>query len=339
MRIRSLDQTEWSIVAKGFEDLSFEQTGPYTLAAAARIGARAVFLAIEHEGVPIAAAALRTKCVPGFGCGIAWAPAGPLILPKANLAPNHAALGGILTALRDHVVRQEGHIFRFRMSGIARQSPEAVQQIALAAGFTPTLRAPLYRSMALDLTRGTQALAGALNGKWRTDLRYAQKSGLVLDVGSSPVHHARFLAMFETVRSAKGFSPDIAPQFHFPLDGPDYTVETLLAVKDGQDVAGIVVGTAGGCTTYLFGATTEAGRPLRAGYFLTWEAIQRAHSKGLSWYDLGGIDVEANPSVARFKDRINGLPLFAESFEARPPGILPRLLLRAEALRTRMKRQ
>ena len=38
---------------------------------------------------------------------------------------------------------------------------------------------------------------------------------------------------------------------------------------------------------------------------------------------LGGIDVEANPSVARFKDRINGLPLFAESFEARPPGILP----------------
>ena len=338
MHVRSLDQTEWSTLAMGFEDLSVEQGGPYTRAAAARIGAKAVFLAVEHEGAPIAAAALRIKCVPGFGCGIAWVPAGPLILPKGVPSPDPAALGGILASLRDHVVRQEGHVLRLRMSGIARQSPEAVQQIALAAGFTPTLRAPLYRSIALDLARGTQALMEALNGKWRTDLRYAQKSGLVLDVGSSPLHRARFLAMFEAVQSAKGFSPAIAPQFHFPLDGPDYTVETLLAAKDGQDVAGIVVGTTGGCATYLFGATTEAGRPLRAGYFLTGEAIHRAHNRGLSWYDLGGVDVEANPSVARFKERMNGLPLFAEPFEARPSGILPRLLLRAEALRARMKR-
>jgi lipid II:glycine glycyltransferase (peptidoglycan interpeptide bridge formation enzyme) len=193
--------------------------------------------------------------------------------------------------------------------------------------------------MALELTRGTQALMSALNGKWRTDLRSALKSGLILERGNGPSIEARFLAMFDKVQTAKDFRPDVSPQFHFRLGGPDYAVETLVAVKDGKDVAGIVTGTTGGCATYLFGATTDAGRPVRAGYFLTWEAVCLAQSRGLSWYDLGGIDTVANPDVARFKERMNGVPLLAEPFEACPSGLVPRVVLGAEALRARLKRR
>lgn len=339
MHIRPVSPADWPALAAGFEDLGFEQGLAYVQAAAARIGAEARFLAVERAGVPVAAAALRIRRVPGLGRGIAWAPSGPLVLPKEGLVPDAATLGAILTALRDRIAGQDGHVLRFRLSGLARQDPEAVRRIAFGAGFAPTPRAPHYRSIALDLTRGPDALMAALNGKWRTDLRFALKSDLTLERGTGAAIEARFLAMFETVQATKGFRPEIGPQFHFPLQGQDYAVETLIAVKDGQDVAGIVTGTAGACATYLFGATADAGRPLRAGYFLTWEAIRLAQARGMAWYDLGGIDAETNPDVTRFKERMNGVPLFAEPFEARPPGLVPRLVLGAEALRARLKRR
>ena len=339
MRLRPVDPADWPALAAGFEDLGFEQGLAYAQAAGARIGAEARFLAVERAGIPVAAVALRIKRVPGLGRGIAWAPSGPLVLPKDGAVPDAAALGAILTALRGHIAGQEGHVLRLRLSALARQDPEVVRRVALDAGFAHTPRAPRYRSIALDLTRSPEALMTALNGKWRTDLRFALKSGLLLQRGTGAAMETRFLAMFGTVQAAKGFRPEIGPEFHFPLHGTDYAVETLIAVKDGQDVAGIVTGTQGPCTTYLFGATADAGRPLRAGYFLTWEAIRLAQARGLAWYDLGGIDAATNPDVARFKERMNGVPVFAEPFEARPPGLVPRLVLGAEALRSRLKRR
>jgi hypothetical protein len=339
LHVRPVASADWPVLAAGFWDLGFEQGLAYTQAAAARIGAEARFLAVEQAGVLVAAAAVRIRRVPGLGRGIAWVPSGPLILPKGGLAPDTATLGAILTALRDRIAGQGGHVLRLRLSVLARQDPEVVRRTALQAGFASTPRAPCYRSIALDLTRSPEGLMAALHGKWRTDLRFALKSGMTLQRGTDPAIEARFLAMFGTVQAVKGFRPEITPQFHFPLHHQDYAVETLIAVKDGQDVAGIVTGTAGGCATYLFGATADAGRPLRAGYFLTWEAIRLAQARGLAWYDLGGIDAATNPDVTRFKERMNGVPLFAETFEARPPGLVPRLLLGAEALRARLKRR
>lgn len=339
MRVRLVAPTDWPALASGFEDLGFEQGLSYARAAAVRVGAEARFLAVERAGVPVAAAAVRIKRVPGLGRGIAWIPSGPLVLPRGGAVPDAALLSAILTALRDHFSGQEGHILRLRLSGLARQDPEAVRCIASGAGFVHTSRAPRYRSIALDLTHGPDALMGALNGKWRTDLRLALKSGLVLERGTGTAIEARFLTMLRAVQTAKGFRPEIGPQFHFPLHGEDYAVETLIAVKSGQDVAGIVTGTAGTCATYLFGATADAGRPLRAGYFLTWEAVRLAQARGLAWYDLGGIDAETNPDVARFKERMNGMSICAEAFEVRPPGLIPRLVLGAEALRARLKQR
>lgn len=337
LQVRSVNATDWSGLAAGFRDMGFEQSLAYARAAAARVGAGLDLLAVEAAGVPVAAAAVRVKRVPGLGCGIAWIPAGPLVLPQSGPAPDAAMLGAVLAAFRDRIARDQGHVLRLRLSGLALQDPATFRAIAGGAGLATTARARPYRSSAIDLTRGTEALMADLAGKWRTDLRFALKSGLVLERAQGPALEARFLAMFDAVQATKGFRPDIPPVFHFALPGADYWVETLIAVKDGQDVAGIVTGRAGRTTTYLFGATVEAGRPLRAGYFLTWEAIVQAAAEGQAWYDMGGIDAAANPDVARFKERMNGVPLLAEPFEARPGGIRAGVVLAVEALRARLK--
>jgi hypothetical protein len=239
----------------------------------------------------------------------------------------------MLASLRRAVVEEQGHLLRLRPPGSSLVDTET----ALQAGFVPAPRPGPYRSFALDLLQDEARLMAALHGKWRTDLRFALKSGLTVDRGQGSAIEARFMALFNRVQSAKGFSPDILPGFHFPLSCPEYRVETLIAVKDGQDLAGIVTGTCAASSTYLFGATGEAGRPLRAGYLLQWEAIRLARQAGCLWYDLGGVDFDTNPEVSRFKERMNGVPILSEVWQAKPPGPVGGLILGLEALRARVK--
>jgi hypothetical protein len=338
MRLHAIDPSDWPAVAAKFHDLTFEQTKEYTEAAAARICGRMRYVAFEENGTTVAAAALRVKTVPGLGRGIAWCPSGPLLLPHAGGLPDSDRVKAVLATLRNQIALQEGHILRVRLSGLSGLPPEAVAQAAAAAGFS---RGPghAYRSIALDLSQDDATLMRHLDGKWRTDLRFAQKSGLGLDHGTGPHLEARFMAMFEATKAQKGFQPDISPHFHFALDGPGYSVETMIATHGGQDLAGIVVGYCPGSATYLFGATAPSGRHLRPGYFLQWAAMGLARARGCLWYDLGGIDSGTNPDVTRFKTRMNGVPLFAEVWQTGRPGIVTPLLLKLERLRQRRKRQ
>jgi hypothetical protein len=339
LTLRPVAAPDWPALAAGFADLGFEQGAAYAGAAARRIGGRVQSCLLTDGDRPVAAAAVRVRTVPGLGRGIAWIAAGPLLRPGGAPAPEGARLAAILAALRAEFCGRQGHVLRLRLSASAGLPPAAVAAAAGAAGFAPTARAPLYRTALLPLDRDADTLMAGLHGKWRTDLRFAQKSGLTVEHGSGDALAARFMALYAPVQRAKGFDPDIPPGFHFPLDGPDYRVETLIATKDGTDLAGIVTGTCGATSTYLFGATADAGRPVRAGYLLQWEALARARAAGCRWYDLGGLDPVANPDVARFKDRMGGLPALAEPWEARPPGPAGRLVPALEALRARLKRR
>lgn len=337
--LREVTAEEWPGLSGSFADLGFEQSLTYGQAAAARIGGRLRLLALEQAGRPVAAAAVRLRLLPGLGRGIAWIPSGPLLRPADASPADPEMAAAALAALRGQLVDAEGHILRFRLSGMSGLAADTVAEAAREAGFTPTQRAASYRSFALDLRQDEAALMKALQGKWRTDLRHALKSGLELAAGESPDLQTRFLQLFAEVQGAKGFRPEIPPEFHFALSGTDFPRRVLLATRDGADIAGIVTGAAGATATYLFGATVADGRRFRAGYFLTWEGIRHAREDGRLWYDLGGVDFEANPDVARFKERMNGLPILAEAFEARPPGAVPALVAGLERLRARLRRR
>ncbi len=338
LRVRDIPCEDWSAIAGGFGDFSFEQSATYSRAAARRIGAELRFLTIGEGDRVVACACVRIKSIPGLGRGIAWIASGPLMVPLEGPAPEPHQVIAVLTALREKLAVQDGHILRLRLPGAAFHDVEMLDAQAGEAGFQPSDRAPTYRSVAIDVTKDDEALMKGFAGKWRTDLRYALKSDLGLERGRDAGMQARFMALFREVQQAKGFSPDITPEFHFDLNGDDYAWEVLIATKDGQDIAGLVIGWSGTTAVYLFGATAEAGRKLRAGYFLTWSGLGLARGRGMRWYDMGGIDEEANPSVARFKRRMNGQAVLSPGpYEARAPGLTSSFILRLEALRTKLK--
>jgi hypothetical protein len=343
---REVASADWAGIAARFADLTYEQTRAYSLAAARRIGARSRFLALwTAEGELAAACAVRIKSVPGLGRGIAWCPGGPLMRPRrddgAAAEAETARLVAVLGALRACLAGGAGHVLRLRPSGLLFAPAESVEFAARTAGFQPAARPGPYRSFAIDAQADEAALMASMNGKWRTELRAALKAGLSVETGTGPAIETRFMAIYDAVKVAKGFDPEIPPGFHFALAGDDHQVETMIATHGGADVAGIVTVRCAASTTYAFGATGAAGRPLRAGYLLQWEAIRRARNQGSLWYDLGGVDFRANPDVARFKERMGGPAIGAAVWQALPQGPLAHagagMILGLEALRFRAR--
>ena len=338
LQVWDIPSEDWSETAGRFADFSFEQSLTYSQAAARRIGADLRFLAIGEGPTVTACACVRIKSIPGLGRGIAWIASGPLMVPLEGPAPEPHQVIAVLAALREKLAVQDGHILRLRLPGAGFHDVEIIDAQAGGAGFQPTDRAPTYRSVAVDLSMDDDTLMKSFNGKWRGHLRYALKSDLGLERGQGRDIQARFMSLLKEVQQAKGFSSEITPEFHFSLKGGDYSWEILIATKDGQDIAGIVIGWSGTNAVYTFGATAGAGRKLRAGYFLIWSGLRVSRSRGVRWFDLGGIDEQANPSVASFKRGMNGRPaLSAGPYETHKPGLTSSLILKLEALRTKLK--
>ena len=335
---RSAKPADWPEISSAFHDLTYEQSLTYAQAAANRIGAQARFLCLEDaQGTPVAAACLRIKQVPVLNRGVAWIAAGPLTCRHDHARPDPVRLQAILAALRDHV-HEDGHVLRLRFPAPALHDTEALTDLALREGFAPTDHSPPYQTVLVDLETDEEALMKALHGKWRNPLRNALKAGLELETGPIATLSKRFHVLYEQVQAVKGFRPNIPPEFYYPLSGPDFDHEVLIARKDGADVGAMTIGHAGSNAIYLFGATTDAGRGLNAGHYLMWQAMLHCRARGAKYLDLGGIDPDMNPSVTRFKQRTGGMDVTAPGpYEAWPKGLTGRLIGLAETLHGKLK--
>ncbi len=269
--------------------------------------------------------------------GIVWIAAGPLTCHRDQANPDPATLQAILATLQDYV-HQDGHVLRLRFPTPALHDTEALNDLAAREGFAPTDNSPSYQTVLIDLETDEDALMRALHGKWRNPLRNALKAGLELETGPVATLSERFHLLYEQVQEAKGFQTNIPPEFYYPLSGPDFDHEVLIARKDGADIGAMTIGHAGSNAVYLFGATSDAGRRLNAGHYLMWRAMLHCRARGSKYLDLGGIDPNMNPSVTRFKQRTGGMDVTAPGpYEAWPKGLTGRLIGLAESLHGKLK--
>lgn len=334
--VRPVSPDNWPEISLKFRDLTYEQSLTYSIAAAGRIGASSEFLSVETaSGKVVAAAAARLRKIPGLGRGIVWIPSGPLLVPTDSSEPSAESLGAILDALRNHYVRKAGHILRLRLPAISRVDRA---DIFAKHGFIPTENALAYKTVLIDLSKSEETLWKSLHGKWRNPLRNAMKAGIEIDHLPFTQSHDRFFPLYNQVQQTKGFEPDIGPEFYKDLTGPDFEHDTLIAHKDGSDIGTMTIGRTGGSSVYLFGATPDAGRKLNAGYLLMWHAMLWAAKQGDDWFDLGGVSVGENPTIARFKLRTGGDEITAPGpYEARARGFVPSAILVAEQVHKKVR--
>ena len=118
-----------------------------------------------------------------------------------------------------------------------------------------------------------------------------------------------FSSLFDELVARKSFEAPLGPDFHAQLQKQLPSAERMLiaiAWVEDEPAAGIVASISGDTAVYLLGASNDVGRKRNASYLLQWKVIEAASARGCRWYDLGGVDAEANPGVYRFKLGLGG---------------------------------
>ncbi|MCV6584077.1 MAG: GNAT family N-acetyltransferase [Marinibacterium sp.] len=154
----------------------------------------------------------------------------------------------------------------------------------------------------LDLSEPPPTRRARMHQKWRNRLRHAEAQPLVLRHAQMPADPDHWLLQAETqqrqARSYRGWPTALTcayVQLH-----PRKT-HLLTAIEAGKPVAAMLFFRHGNAATYHIGHSTARGRQLSAHHRLLWQAADHLARKGVRRLDLGLIDTETNPGLARFK--------------------------------------
>ncbi|MDM8007805.1 MAG: peptidoglycan bridge formation glycyltransferase FemA/FemB family protein [Phycisphaerae bacterium] len=333
-RIEAVDRQRWRQRAASFLDYSYRQLWDFGVACARRVGAVSEHVATLDGDETIALADVRVKRIPIIGAGIAYINGGPLV--RRNEPSDGQRLEWALRALAAEYVDRRSLVLRIAP---ALGPPDWNQQqcgVFEACGFGPADRVKRYRTLVLDLGRPLEAIRKSLDQKWRNCLNRSEKNGLSIRSGSSEELFESFCGLYRQLLSRKGFDVDLDAAFYATVQRDLAEAERFvisIADSGGHPVAGHVASMLGDTCVYLLGASNKAGMETKASYLLQWHTIQAARERGCRWYDLGGIDPDANPGTYHFKAGLGGQDVFAPGpFEIGPAGIKGGIVPVAERL-------
>jgi hypothetical protein len=327
-RVELVEAARWRELVKLFSDYNYRQVWPFGCACAQRSGATSEHVAVVCGEEVLALADVRIKRTPLSYTGIAYINGGPLVRRGPEGDPQR--LRSVLEELRCTFVQRRGLLLRIAPSPGPPAWNEQQEQIYDSLGFAQAANTPRNRTIVVDLAPAPEALRKALDAKWRNHLNQAERSGLELRSGRDSGIFAAFCELHRQLVDRKGFTVDLDAPFYARVQEEMHEedkFEITLAEMAGQPVAGYVTTLHGDTAVYLLGASTDLGRTARASFMLQWQSLLRARARGLRWYDLGGVDPQANPGVYVFKRSLGGLELtVAGPFEA-SPGEFRRLIV------------
>lgn len=162
-------------------------------------------------------------------------------------------------------------------------------------------------TVVLELGREPEAIRAAMDGKWRYELRQAEDADLEVERAEADAGVGVLYGMYRELADEKGFAPVFSgPEIRAVAEVYGADCHVYLARSGGEVCGGALAVRDGSRALYLLGATDSVGRDASAGYLLQWEMLHGLREAGVRHYDLGGVDEDENPGVARFKLRMGG---------------------------------
>ena len=298
---------EWGRMLDLFEDANLYQTWSY---GGVRWGAKNLsHLVLKRNDEVVGMAQLRIIRPTGFNFGMAYLRWGPLCHRRGSEL-TASAVHAMAQALHQEYVCKRRLLLQI-LPNAFEESPRGMLFQSSFSDFTPEVRTAtnLYRTFVLDLSPPLEELRRKLDAKWRNKLTQAEKKGLKVIAGNGAEEYNTFCTMYRQMFKRKAFETtvDIEEFGLIQQDLPEgHRMRVLICEQDGVPVAGIVVSAMGDSAIYLLGATSDEGLNAKGAYLLQWTMIQWLKHNGFKWYDLGGIDPEANPGVYSFKRGFSG---------------------------------
>jgi Acetyltransferase (GNAT) domain len=327
--VTPVGRAEWESAVRRFGDYSYRQSWAYGEALAAKRGATSEHVAIRRGEEIAGLADVRIKTVPVVGGGLAYVSGGPLVRWIDGGGDDLERLDLCIDALVREFVACRNLTLRIVAPIGPPEWNEAAAERLERAGLRRTERGEHYRTVLLDIGRELDELRASFHRHWRRHLNAAGRNDLEVTVGTEPDRFEHVARMSDALRARKGFELDLDARFFADVQKQLPEHDRLLVglvLKDGTPVAGNVTAAHGDTGVYLTGAATEAGLDCKASYLMHWRTIEALRERGHRWYDLGGIDPDANPGVTSFKLRTNGLDVTAAGpFEKAAGGMRGRL--------------
>ncbi|MGG7567221.1 GNAT family N-acetyltransferase [Rhodovulum sp. DZ06] len=210
--------------------------------------------------------------------------------------------GAALTSRADIAAEEMAALHRALPFGPLRAliaTPDTAQELG-AAGFAP-VRTPLHLAE-LDLARPELLRRAAAAQKWRNRLRKAEAEPLKIRrraLPPDPAHPALIEeALQRRARGYKGLPPRFAAAFASANPGGAMLFEAL---HRGAPVAHMLFLLHAPGATWFLGWSGPEGRARNAHNLLLWRAAEWLADQGCTTLDLGPVDTETHPDLARFK--------------------------------------
>ena len=297
----------WSAILEQFADANIYQTWAY---GAVRWGIRNLsHLVIRQDGQVIAAAQLRIVRLPLLPAGVAYLRWGPLV-NRVGQTLDPSIVGEMLKWLREEFCQRRGLALQVIPNTYSGETLSDAYEPARHRSF-PHLEItwPRYRTVLVNLESAAEVIRDRFNPKTRRHLKRAEKNGLTVEMSDQPEAYREFLRLYKMMRERKQFETtvdvDEFGQMQLLLAGCA-RMKTFIARKDGAAIGALVCSRMGNTGIYLLGATNERARDLLASYLLHWHAMLWLKAQGSLYYDLGGIDPEANSGGYEFKSGFGG---------------------------------
>jgi len=340
VEIDTIDSAQWSELLREFGDANLYQTWGYQ---AVRTGAASVsHVLVKQESKVVAAVQARLVRVPLLGPRMAYILWGPLW--KRRDAPcDPKVLRQALRAIRAEYVDRRKLSVRI-VPRLFEGEDDACGRILLEEGFELQRHLKSHKTILMDISPPLEELNRGLHQKWRNCLNRARKQDIQIIEGEDDALFAAFHPIYDEMRKRKKFDSSTDLGEHRRVQNalpPTEKMRLFLAKAEDGCNAGAICSALGDTGMYLFGATGARGMKTDASYLVQWTVLEWLKQRGLSFYDLNGINPVANEGVYRFKSRLAGKHgrevQFLGRFDSYPGPAARRLLAVADLLRAKLR--
>jgi lipid II:glycine glycyltransferase (peptidoglycan interpeptide bridge formation enzyme) len=310
VEVDGVTEAQWSEGMDRFADANLYQSWSY---GAARWKAENLsHLILKRDGKVVAMAQLRIVQPGNLRLGVAYLRWGPMCqLQGQELDPE--IVRSMAAALREEYASKRGLYLEILPNAFSGSQRGGMFQSAFAQFDSgPGISDQNYRTLVLDLSPSLDELRKKLDKKWRNQLNAAERNGLAVVESNDADGYRRFCVLYTQMWERKKFDTKVSIEEFQRIQellSETQRMKVLICEHAGTPVAGVVCSAIGDSAIYLLGATNDEGMKVKASYLLQWTIIRLLKERNIRFYDLGGIDPEANPGVYHFKSGLSGADL------------------------------
>ncbi len=153
-----------------------------------------------------------------------------------------------------------------------------------------------------DISPELPILRRRLSGKWRNQLRRAEEARMVITLTNAPTEADHWLYRTDQ-RNARTKGYRGMPQWVTTSWAQLHPRDTLMVEthKDGLPIAAMAFLRHGPVATYQIAYASDTARRLNAHRAMLWRAVRHFRNQGVTRLDLGTIETDHAPGLARFK--------------------------------------